>query len=297
MKVSKKIIDIRNDNGLTQEEFADILCVSRQTISNWENEKCYPDIETLIIISNKFNISLDELLKEDEDMIKDISKKIKSNKEKKVIIIILSLILVLVIWFSYKIFLLCYYDNNYNKSILSNYIENLEKISVKTDKSLANYEFADMNIYMPRILKEHVHGLSIGTSKHRNLFPTLINKQVYFKGINYKNVFENYNIDNPIDIIKCFKDKYNNKSNIFWNRNQLKLKFLVEYFIANEINMGGMDSKHYYFENDIEGHILEDTNNYTIYIYHNNETYEINISKIYYDFDVVMKVLESIYFE
>jgi len=56
MKVSKKIIDIRNDNGLTQEEFADILCVSRQTISNWENEKCYPDIETLIIISNKFNI-------------------------------------------------------------------------------------------------------------------------------------------------------------------------------------------------------------------------------------------------
>lgn len=43
---------------------------TRQTVSNWENEKSYPDLQILIDISNRFDISLDVLIKEDVKMVK-----------------------------------------------------------------------------------------------------------------------------------------------------------------------------------------------------------------------------------
>ena len=72
MEVGKNIIKIRKDNNLTQDDLANKYFVTRQTISNWENGKTYPDLETLVKISNDFNVSLDILLKEDNKMIKDI---------------------------------------------------------------------------------------------------------------------------------------------------------------------------------------------------------------------------------
>lgn len=81
MNIDKKIIEIRKNNNLTQEELAERLNVSRQTVSNWENRKCYPDIETLIIISNKFNISLDHLLKDNYLMVKEFDRKIKRSRK------------------------------------------------------------------------------------------------------------------------------------------------------------------------------------------------------------------------
>jgi len=95
MDFDKKIIELRKKNKLTQEELADKLNVSRQTVSNWETAKCYPDIETLVIISNKFNISLDVLIKENVKMIKDIDKKIRINKKLRCSIFVLFIILVI----------------------------------------------------------------------------------------------------------------------------------------------------------------------------------------------------------
>ena len=95
MNIYKKIMEIRKDNNLTQEEFAEKLNVSRQTVSNWENSKCYPDIETLIIISDKFNASLDYLLKDNVEMIKDIDRKVWWSK--KLIYGICSLFIILVL--------------------------------------------------------------------------------------------------------------------------------------------------------------------------------------------------------
>ena len=80
MELGKRIVKIRKDNKLNQDDFAEKYYVTRQTISNWENEKSYPDLETLVKISNDFNISLDTLLKEDDRMIKYISKKQKNYK-------------------------------------------------------------------------------------------------------------------------------------------------------------------------------------------------------------------------
>lgn len=56
MLLKDKIVSIREENDLTQEDLAEILCVSRQTVSNWENAKCFPDIETLIMMSEKFSV-------------------------------------------------------------------------------------------------------------------------------------------------------------------------------------------------------------------------------------------------
>ena len=59
MNIGTQILKIRKEKGLTQEEFGKIFHVTRQTVSNWENEKSYPDLQILIDISNRFDISLD----------------------------------------------------------------------------------------------------------------------------------------------------------------------------------------------------------------------------------------------
>jgi len=81
MRLGKRIFDIRKSHGLTQEEFANMFSVTRQAVSNWENDKAYPDLHTLVEISNQFNITLDVLLKEDERMIESIDKERISGRE------------------------------------------------------------------------------------------------------------------------------------------------------------------------------------------------------------------------
>ena len=94
MNLGNKILKIRKDNKMSQEQFAEMLNVTRQTVSNWENSNNYPDIETLIRISDKFHVSLDILLKGDKEMIKDMNKKIKNNKVLKRMIIVLIIVIV-----------------------------------------------------------------------------------------------------------------------------------------------------------------------------------------------------------
>jgi len=74
---SKILKEKRKDLGLTQQEVADKLNVSRQTISNWEVGKSYPDTPTLIEISNFYNLSLDYMLKGYLNFMKKIEKDTK----------------------------------------------------------------------------------------------------------------------------------------------------------------------------------------------------------------------------
>ena len=68
MEIGKKLKNARIEAGLTQEKAAEKIDVSRQTISNWENEKSYPDIISVIALSDLYSVSLDELLKGDQKM-------------------------------------------------------------------------------------------------------------------------------------------------------------------------------------------------------------------------------------
>ncbi|MDO4469977.1 MAG: helix-turn-helix transcriptional regulator [Bacillota bacterium] len=99
MQLGQAIAQIRKERGLTQEAFAKIFSVTRQTVSNWENEKSYPDLSTLVKISDEFNVSLDVLLKGDFRMVKDIDKKIK--KQPFYIGIIIGLVIIVVALFSF----------------------------------------------------------------------------------------------------------------------------------------------------------------------------------------------------
>ena len=98
MQLGQAIAQIRKERGLTQEAFAKMYNVTRQTVSNWENEKSYPDLSTLVKISDEFNVSLDILLKGDFRMVKDIDKKIK--KQPFYIGIIIGLVIIVVALFS-----------------------------------------------------------------------------------------------------------------------------------------------------------------------------------------------------
>ncbi len=80
MELGKRIAEIRKERGLTQEGLAEICSVTRQTISNWENGKSYPDLETLVLISDTFDVSLDAMLKGDRKMVSEITKDQKHGK-------------------------------------------------------------------------------------------------------------------------------------------------------------------------------------------------------------------------
>lgn len=84
MEIGKKLKAARQNSGLTQEQAAERLFVSRQTISNWENEKTYPDIVSVVKLSDLYSISLDELLKGDTKMLEHLEEStdiVKSNQK------------------------------------------------------------------------------------------------------------------------------------------------------------------------------------------------------------------------
>ena len=68
MEIGTLIKNARNNAGMTQEQAAEALGVSRQTVSNWETGKSYPDIVSVIRMSDLYDVSLDHLLKEETSM-------------------------------------------------------------------------------------------------------------------------------------------------------------------------------------------------------------------------------------
>ena len=88
VKIGNFLKKLRKEKGITQEQLAEILNVSGRIVSRWENEKSYPDLQMLINISDRFEISLDTLIKEDSKMVKTIDKERvlgKIKKEKSII--------------------------------------------------------------------------------------------------------------------------------------------------------------------------------------------------------------------
>lgn len=72
MELGKSIREHRDALKLNQDEFAEKMFVSRQTVSNWENDKTYPDIQSLLLLSNLFDVSLDQFVKGDIEVMKEI---------------------------------------------------------------------------------------------------------------------------------------------------------------------------------------------------------------------------------
>lgn len=71
MELGGQIRKYRDTLGLSQEELAEKIFVTRQSVSNWENGKTYPDLQSLLRLSELFSLSLDELIKGDIETMKE----------------------------------------------------------------------------------------------------------------------------------------------------------------------------------------------------------------------------------
>ena len=93
MEFNEKLQELRKNKGLTQEELAEILYVSRTAISKWESGRGYPNIESLKAISKLFSVTVDELLSTDEILtIAEEDGKQKEERERRFIVGILDIL-------------------------------------------------------------------------------------------------------------------------------------------------------------------------------------------------------------
>jgi transcriptional regulator with XRE-family HTH domain len=99
MNIGKRIQEIRQRKNITQEQLAKDLAISRQAVSKWESGKAIPDIENLMYISNLYDVSLDELIKGDDEVGQKIVADAGAKKWHKLSILFFIALLVYIIWF------------------------------------------------------------------------------------------------------------------------------------------------------------------------------------------------------
>ncbi|MCF6165622.1 helix-turn-helix domain-containing protein [Furfurilactobacillus rossiae] len=83
MQIGIKLKQLRQHQQLTQADVADQLKLSRKTISSWENDRSYPDVASLITLSNIYHVTVDELLKGDQSMINHLTDIDRQSKRTK----------------------------------------------------------------------------------------------------------------------------------------------------------------------------------------------------------------------
>ena len=98
MEIGEKLREARVAAGQTQEKVAETIGVSRQTISNWENNRSYPDIISVLSLSDLYHVSLDTLLKEDQGMIAHLEESTNVVKSRRDMSRLILLATYLVIW-------------------------------------------------------------------------------------------------------------------------------------------------------------------------------------------------------
>ena len=96
MEISERLKQARTISGMTQEQVAENIMVSRVTLSHWENGKTLPDIASLISLSDLYQISLAELLKGDPKMTENVKKDAKDLKSNKRLILITAIFCIVV---------------------------------------------------------------------------------------------------------------------------------------------------------------------------------------------------------
>lgn len=136
MKIASQIKKYRNSLNLSQDDLAEKIYVTRQSISNWENNKTYPDIKSLLLLSDVFSVSLDTLVKGDlEEMKKEIDNQeyVKFEKNSKIFTVLFILMLILPVplvmlykWWGMTIYLVLYVIGMY-------YAIQIEKTKKKYD--------------------------------------------------------------------------------------------------------------------------------------------------------------------
>lgn len=98
MDVGNKLKTARMNCNFTQEFVAEKIGVSRQTISNWETNKTYPDIVSVIALSDLYSVSLDSLLKEDKKMVEYLENSTNVVKSRQKLSNLVTILSYMIIW-------------------------------------------------------------------------------------------------------------------------------------------------------------------------------------------------------
>lgn len=145
MTLGSNIQKIRKEAQLSQEEFAEMFHVTRQTISNWENSKSYPDLETIVKISDSFHVSLDVLLKEDMIMIKTFDNEVKNTKKYARALVAIAVVFALLIG-SFAVYSVKYF--NTKNRLEENFAEQLKENNFyKNRDGYYSMDYADGVVY------------------------------------------------------------------------------------------------------------------------------------------------------
>ena len=105
MKLNEKLYEYRKNKNWSQEELAERLEVSRQTVSKWESGRAIPELNKLIRISEIYNVTVDELVKDEVEMNETNVKKV--NKFNKKIVKNVVIILLVISLFIFILFFIC----------------------------------------------------------------------------------------------------------------------------------------------------------------------------------------------
>lgn len=176
MNFNKKILSLRKKEKLTQEQMADILGVTRQTISNWELDITKPDIDQITKISNIFKISIDELLgqKTNDIIINKIEKteNMVSKNYKKIKILLLIIYLVLLMS-AISIIIYCLTKKDFTKQYQTEFI-------CYNEKETYNISLEDKN-----------GDIYIKLSEYNTKQKQWIGSEEYYAGKTLNEMFEN----------------------------------------------------------------------------------------------------------
>lgn len=205
MKIGHKLKDLRTAHGYTQEELAAILNVSRSTISSWEINRTYPDLSILVSLSELYEITVDQLINEDEKLVDTMTNETKKNSVFKKIILAL-----VVLIFSFTIVVIFLITNNNKpeepKVLLYEFSDYAKFLEKNTDVEGTIYYYKD------NFVEEIVDTLPDG-KKTTLLQPTVINsmytKQVTLKVKRNKNhEIEKVSVVDSKDTIELLEDQY-----------------------------------------------------------------------------------------
>lgn len=139
--IGEKIKEARTKKKMTQQELADLLNISRSAISNWENGRNYPDLDTIVHLSDILEISLNKLLREDKIMVKEISEEQRKNSKRKILLrIIIPLFIISLFTTSY----LLYQETSDVHNIFSPTIDKIITLENNTENG-KGFEFSYTN--------------------------------------------------------------------------------------------------------------------------------------------------------
>ena len=235
MELSEKLKQLRADKKITQEKLAEIMHVSRTTISSWETGRSYPDLQMIVEISDYFKVSLDCLLREDKKMITKLTFDTKNKRRFKALVFALIALFIISIGMFISI-----WNNQINEmNPNSIQIEKVEKVAINSrvidGKEIAKdykyYVYVKMND--PLHTFDDVIDSSNGYDNKENAV------YAHFQVRNSINIFSNLKNNKKLkrlvvhsfgaqEFVNGVKGKYNINKNIFLGGPDSNKKLIID---------------------------------------------------------------------